>query len=42
LHLHSRGIVLPLSKNKPAVVVTAPPPPHMQERLRACGFTPAT
>lgn len=42
LHLHSRGIVLPLSKNKPPVVVTAPPPPHMLAALRACGFSPAT
>lgn len=42
LHLHSRGIVLPLSKTKPAIVVTAPPPPHMRAALRACGFTPET
>ena len=42
LHLHSRGIVLPLSKTKPPIVVTAPPPPHMLEALRACGFSPAT
>jgi 23S rRNA-/tRNA-specific pseudouridylate synthase len=42
LHLHSRGIVLPLSKTKPPIVVTAPPPAHMLEALRACGFTPAT
>lgn len=42
LHLHSRGIVLPLSKTKPPVIVTAPPPPHMLEALRACGFSPGT
>jgi hypothetical protein len=41
LHLHSRGIVLPLSKTKPPIVVTAPPPPHMIEALKACGFTPS-
>ncbi|MBL6653700.1 MAG: RNA pseudouridine synthase, partial [Reyranella sp.] len=37
---HSRGIVLPLSKSKPPVAVTAPPPAHMIEALRLCGFTP--
>ena len=41
LHLHSRGIVLPLSKTKPPIVVVAPPPPHMIEALKACGFSPA-
>jgi hypothetical protein len=39
LHLHSRAIVLPLSKNKPPVAVTAPPPAHMREALTACGWT---
>jgi tRNA pseudouridine32 synthase/23S rRNA pseudouridine746 synthase len=38
LHLHSREIVVPISKNKPAVVVQAPPPQHMREMLRACGW----
>ena len=33
LHLHSREIVVPLYKNKQPVVVTAPVPPHMRERL---------
>lgn len=42
LHLHSRAIVLALSKNKPPVVVTAPPPPHMLTALQACGFSPST
>ena len=41
LHLHSRGIVLPLSKTKPPIAVVAPPPPHMIEALTACGFSPA-
>ena len=39
LHLHAREIVIPLSKNKPPVVVTAPVPSHMQERLIKCGWT---
>jgi tRNA pseudouridine32 synthase/23S rRNA pseudouridine746 synthase len=38
LHLHSREVVVPLSKNKPPVVVTAPVPAHMRERLAACGW----
>ena len=38
LHLHSREIVVPLSKNKEPVRVTAPVPPHLHERLRACGW----
>jgi RluA family pseudouridine synthase len=41
LHLHARGIVLPLSKSKPPVAVTAPPPPHMLAALTACGFSPS-
>jgi RluA family pseudouridine synthase len=42
LHLHARAIVLALSKNKPPVVVTAPPPAHMMKALLACGFSPST
>ena len=38
LHLHSREIVVPISKNKPAVATTAPAPEHMRETLRACGW----
>ena len=38
LHLHSREIVVPISKNKPPVVVTAPVPAHMRERLAMCGW----
>jgi tRNA pseudouridine32 synthase / 23S rRNA pseudouridine746 synthase len=38
LHLHSREIVIPLSKNKEPVRVTAPAPEHMRERLRKCGW----
>jgi tRNA pseudouridine32 synthase/23S rRNA pseudouridine746 synthase len=38
LHLHSREIVIPISRNKDPVRVTAPAPAHLQERLRACGW----
>jgi tRNA pseudouridine32 synthase/23S rRNA pseudouridine746 synthase len=38
LHLHSREIVIPISKSKEAVRVTAPAPEHMRERLMACGW----
>jgi tRNA pseudouridine32 synthase/23S rRNA pseudouridine746 synthase len=38
LHLHSREIVIPMSKNKEPVRVVAPAPEHMRERLRACGW----
>jgi tRNA pseudouridine32 synthase/23S rRNA pseudouridine746 synthase len=38
LHLHSRGIAIPISRNKEPVQVTAPAPEHMHERLRACGW----
>ncbi|HZL29755.1 MAG TPA: RNA pseudouridine synthase [Pseudolabrys sp.] len=38
LHLHSREIVVPISKNKPAVKVGASAPAHMREMLKACGW----
>lgn len=38
LHLHSREIVVPISKNKPPVSVTAPVPAHMHERLKLSGW----
>lgn len=38
LHLHARGIVVPLSKTKPPVRVTAPVPQHLAATLRACGW----
>jgi tRNA pseudouridine32 synthase/23S rRNA pseudouridine746 synthase len=38
LHLHSRELMIPISKNKDPVHVTAPAPEHMHERLRACGW----
>ena len=38
LHLHSREIVIPISRNKEPVRVTAPAPAHLHERLRKCGW----
>jgi len=38
LHLHSREIVIPISKNKDPVRVIAPAPTHMHARLIACGW----
>jgi tRNA pseudouridine32 synthase / 23S rRNA pseudouridine746 synthase len=38
LHLHSREIVIPISRNKDPVCVVAPAPAHLQQRLRACGW----
>ncbi|HET7681430.1 MAG TPA: RNA pseudouridine synthase [Xanthobacteraceae bacterium] len=38
LHLHSREVVVPISKNKPPVTVVAPVPEHMRERLAGCGW----
>ena len=38
LHLHSREVTVPISKNKPPVKVTAPVPAAMRERLTACGW----
>jgi len=39
LHLHAREIVVPISKNKPPVTITAPVPPHMRDLLATCGWT---
>jgi tRNA pseudouridine32 synthase/23S rRNA pseudouridine746 synthase len=38
LQLHSREIVVPLYKNREAIRVTAPAPPHMHHWLKACGW----
>ena len=38
LHLHAREVVVPISKNKPPVTVTAPVPRHMRKLLEACGW----
>jgi tRNA pseudouridine32 synthase / 23S rRNA pseudouridine746 synthase len=37
--LHARAVVVPISKNKAPVRVTAPVPAHMRDWLRACGWT---
>ena len=42
LHLHAREIAVPLYKNRAPIQVTAPVPAHMQERLRACGWSGET
>jgi tRNA pseudouridine32 synthase / 23S rRNA pseudouridine746 synthase len=39
--LHAREIVVPISKNKPPVRVTAPVPDHMRDWLKACGWNGA-
>ena len=39
LHLHARSVALPLHPKRPPVLVTAPPPAHMVDRLTACGWT---
>lgn len=41
LHLHARAIAIPYWADRPAIEVLAPPPPHMEKALRACGWTPA-
>lgn len=41
LHLHSRAIVVPLYPSREPIRVEAPPPPHMVEALRACGYRDA-
>jgi tRNA pseudouridine32 synthase/23S rRNA pseudouridine746 synthase len=38
LQLHAREIVVPLYKNRPPIRISAPVPPHMRERLSACGW----
>jgi tRNA pseudouridine32 synthase/23S rRNA pseudouridine746 synthase len=39
LQLHARAIVIPISKNRDPVQVTAPLPDHMRGRLQLCGLT---
>jgi tRNA pseudouridine32 synthase/23S rRNA pseudouridine746 synthase len=38
LHLHAHEIVVPLYKNRPPIRAVASVPPHMRERLAACGW----
>jgi tRNA pseudouridine32 synthase/23S rRNA pseudouridine746 synthase len=42
LHLHAREIAVPLYKHRAAIEVRAPVPPHMRERLQACGWKAET
>jgi tRNA pseudouridine32 synthase/23S rRNA pseudouridine746 synthase len=42
LHLHARSVALPLYPKRPAILVEAPPPAHMAERLRVLGYAPAS
>lgn len=37
LHLHARGVVVPLLPNREPIAVEASPPTHMMEALGACG-----
>jgi len=39
LHLHSRDVTVPISRNRPPVRIEAPVPPHMHDLLHACGWT---
>jgi tRNA pseudouridine32 synthase / 23S rRNA pseudouridine746 synthase len=39
LHLHSREVTVPISKNKPPVKVFAPVPDHMRELLGKCDWS---
>lgn len=40
LMLQSHAIALPLYPSRAPVAVEAPPPPHMVDLLKACGWTP--
>ena len=42
LHLHARALLIPLKEGKPPIKVEAPPPPHMIEALKACGYVGST
>jgi tRNA pseudouridine32 synthase/23S rRNA pseudouridine746 synthase len=37
--LHAREVVVPVSKNRSPVRITAPVPAHMREALRTCGWS---
>ena len=39
LRLHARQVSVPLYKNKPPIVIEAPPPEQIAADLRACGWT---
>jgi tRNA pseudouridine32 synthase/23S rRNA pseudouridine746 synthase len=38
LHLHAREVVVPISKNRDPIRVSAPLPAHMRDRLARCGW----
>lgn len=38
LHLHAYSLEIPLYPKKNPISVQAPPPPHMEEALKACGY----
>jgi tRNA pseudouridine32 synthase/23S rRNA pseudouridine746 synthase len=40
LHLHARSVTVPLYPKKPPILVEAPVPEHMRERVKACGVIP--
>ena len=40
LHLHARSVSVPLYPKKPPILVEAPVPEHMRERVRLCGVIP--
>jgi tRNA pseudouridine32 synthase/23S rRNA pseudouridine746 synthase len=40
LHLHARGVTVPLYPKKPSITVEAPVPEHMRERVTGCGVIP--
>ncbi len=40
LHLLARAVSVPYWADRPPVQVVAPPPPHMEAALRACGWVP--
>jgi tRNA pseudouridine32 synthase/23S rRNA pseudouridine746 synthase len=41
LQLHARAITVPLYRKREPIRVEAPPPPHMREALRHCGWSEA-
>lgn len=42
LHLHARSIALPLYASRAPVTTSSPPPAHMLEALRGCGYVAET
>ncbi|WP_201862127.1 RluA family pseudouridine synthase [Microvirga soli] len=40
LHLHAKSVTVPLYPKKPPILVEAPVPAHMRERVQACGVIP--